>query len=416
MITESDLEFVIADQRANFLSKPIGVLRHITMDNFINSSQIVVISGVRRCGKSTLLRQFAQRMGNECVYANFDDERLLHFEVADFSTLLMVWHKQTSCKTVIMDEIQNIPSWQRFVRRIHDEGYKVFISGSNAKLLSGELGTHLSGRYKQLTLTPFSFAEYLDLLALPVQKTTINLAAVSKAFDHYLLNGGFPLYCQTNDHDVLSTLYENILFKDILFRYAIQERRSFRSLAYYALSNIGKEFSYRNITNILGIKSDTSTKNYLAFMEEAYLLFQVPKYDHSLKKQYVSNKKLYSIDNGLSGSVAFRISQDRGRLLENLVYIELFRRGYQLFYHKQQKECDFVCIKQHRIDHLIQVCDDITPENTSREVDGLLEAMNAYNLSKGIILTRGKPQSIALAQTGKHVTVINIIDWLLEKA
>ncbi|MCX6308922.1 MAG: ATP-binding protein, partial [Bacteroidia bacterium] len=330
MISEQDLEFVVSDQRESFISKPQGVLRHLDMNLYLNNEQIVVVSGIRRCGKSTLLRQFAHRLENDFLYANFDDERLLHFEVSDFSALLILWHKQSNSRNVIMDEIQNIPQWERFVRRIHDEGYKVFLSGSNSKLLSGELGTHLSGRYKQLSLFPFSFAEYLDFASIPIKKTTQAQAAVSKAFDDYLLHGGFPLYCLSKDEELLSTLYENILYKDILFRYAIQEKKAFRELAYYAVSNTGKEFSYRNISRLLGIKSDTSTKNYLSYMEEAFLLFQTPKYDYSLKKQYVSNKKIYCIDNGLSNRVAFRFSQDSGRLLENLVFIELLRRGFQV--------------------------------------------------------------------------------------
>jgi uncharacterized protein len=413
MINDQDLEYVINDQREAFISKPQGVLRHLDRSLYLNSKQIVIVSGIRRCGKSTLLRQFANLLGNDFVYANFDDERLLHFEVSDFSTLLTLWHKQSTSRNVIVDEIQNIPQWERFIRRIHDEGYKVFLSGSNSKLLSGELGTHLSGRYKQLSLYPFSFAEYLDFAGISIKKTTPARAAVSKAFDEYLLHGGFPLYCLSKDEELLSTLYENILYKDILFRYAIQEKKAFRELAYYAVSNTGKEFSYRNISRLLGIKSDTSTKNYLSYMEEAFLLFQTPKYDYSLKKQYVSNKKIYCIDNGLSNRVAFRFSQDSGRLLENMVFIELRRRGYQVYFHKQQKECDFVCLRNSTVVSLIQVCKSLTPENRTRETEGLREAMNTYRLPEGTLLTRGKPETISLSETGQNIQVVNIIDWLL---
>ena len=413
MINEQELNFIVNDQREAFIAKQQGVLRHLDMSLYLNSEQIVIVSGIRRCGKSTLLRQFAHRLGDDFVYANFDDERLLHFEVSDFSALLTLWHKQNSSRNVIMDEIQNIPQWERFVRRIHDEGYKVFLSGSNSKLLSGELGTHLSGRYKQLSLYPFSFAEYLDFAGILVKKTTLAQAAISKAFDDYLLHGGFPLYCLSKDEELLTTLYENILYKDILFRYAIQEKKAFRELAYYAISNIGKEFSYRNISRLLGIKSDTSTKNYLSYMEEAFLLFQTPKYDYSLKKQYVSNKKIYCIDNGLSNRVAFRFSQDSGRLLENLVFIELLRRGYQVYFHKQQRECDFVCLQNNTVVSLIQVCDSLTPENRKRETEGLLEAMNTYRLIQGTLLTRGKPETISLPETEQTIQIINVIDWLL---
>jgi hypothetical protein len=413
MINEYDLDFVVSDQRELFSSRSPGIFRQIDFDLYLNSEQIVIVSGIRRCGKSTLLRQFADRLGNDFVYVNFDDERLLHFEVSDFSTLLTLWHKQNASRNVIIDEIQNISKWERFVRRIHDEGYKIFLSGSNSKLLSGELGTHLTGRYKQIELYPFSFAEYLDFAGIAVKKTTVSRAAVSKAFDEYLPHGGFPLYCLTKDEEILATLYENILYKDILFRYAIQEKKAFRELAHYAISNIGKEFSYRNISRLLGIKSDTSTKNYISYMEASFLLFQVPKYDYSLKKQYVSNKKIYCIDNGLSSRVAFRFSQDSGRLLENMVFIELRRRGYQVYFHKKMKECDFVCLQHNQIINVIQVCEFLTPENYARETEGLLEAMVTYHLSEGTILTRGKSEIISLPASAQSIRVINIIDWLL---
>lgn len=413
MMNQSDLEFVVSDQRDMFLSRPPGVFRQIDFDLYLNNEQIVIVSGIRRCGKSTLLRQFADRLGNDFVYVNFDDERLLHFEMSDFSSLLTLWHKQNASRNVIMDEIQNIPQWERFVRRIHDEGYKVFLSGSNSKLLSGELGTHLTGRYKEIALYPFSFAEYLDFAGIAVKKTTASRAAVNRAFDDYLRHGGFPLYCRTKDEEILATLYENILYKDILFRYAIQEKKAFRELAHYAISNIGKEFSYRNISRLLGIKSDTSTKNYISYMEASFLLFQVLKYDYSLKKQYVSNKKIYCIDNGLSSRVAFRFSQDSGRLLENMVYIELRRRGYQVYFHKKMKECDFVCLRHHQILCVIQVCEYLTLENRARETEGLLEAMNTYHLSEGTVLTRGKPEMIPLSGQEQSIRVVNVIDWLL---
>lgn len=413
MINEYDLDFVVSDQREVFLSRSPGILRKIDFDLYLNSEQIVIVSGIRRCGKSTLLRQFADRLGHDFVYINFDDERLLHFEVSDFSILLTLWHKQNASRNIIIDEIQNIPKWERFVRRIHDEGYKVFLSGSNSKLLSGELGTHLTGRYKEIGLYPFSFAEYLDFAGIAVKKTTASRAAVSRAFDEYLLNGGFPLYCLTKDEEILATLYENILYKDILFRYTIQEKKAFRELAHYLISNIGKEFSYRNISRLLDIKSDTSTKNYISYMEASFLLFWVPKYDYSLKKQYVSNKKIYCIDNGLSSIVAFRFSQDSGRLLENMVFIELRRRGYQVYFHKKMKECDFVCLLHNQIISVIQVCEFLTPENRSRETEGLMEAMDTYRLSEGTILTRGKPEIIPFPGQGHSIRVFNIIDWLL---
>lgn len=283
------------------------------------------MSSIRRCGKSTLLRQFADRLGNDFVYVNFYDEQLFHFEVSDFPTLQTLWHKQNASRNVIMDKIQNILKWECLVWRIHDEGYKVFISGLNSKLLSGGLGTHLTEHYKEIELYSFLFSEHLDFLGIVVKKTTASRAVVNKASADYLSHGEFPLYCLIKDVEILGIFYKNILYKDILFRYAIQGKKAFPELAHYVISNVGKEFSYRNIFRLLGIKSDTSTENCISYMEASFLIFQVPKHDYSFKKQYVSNKKIYCIDNGLSTRVASLFSQDGGRLLGNMVFIELHR-------------------------------------------------------------------------------------------
>jgi predicted AAA+ superfamily ATPase len=409
----STLEMVVFEQKELFSKANITVPRSINYDEYIKTEQIVVISGVRRAGKSTLLQQFSSYY-DDYRYLNFDDERLIRFEVDDFSNLMMLWQKQGDFNTIFLDEIQNVQQWERFVRRIFNEGYKIFITGSNSKLLSGELGTHLTGRHKTIELFPFSYAELLKMKNIDpnVVKTTAQKAALLAAFDTYLYGGGFPYYCKTGEKDFLTLLYDNILYKDVLFRFAIREKRTFRELANFALSNMGKEFSYEKIAKTLNIKSNTTVKNYLDHMEEAHLIFTLPKYDFSLKRQYTSNKKIYVIDNGLRNNVVFYVSEDKGRLLENIVFLELRRRGGTIFFHKDKKECDFVVQRGTKITEAVQVCFELNETNKEQEYNGLFEAMTYYHLEKGVIVTQN--QKFVYEQDNKQICIIPAYEFLTD--
>ena len=407
----STLETVVFEQKEFFSKEDTSIPRIVDFNEYIKTEQITIISGVRRSGKSTLLRQFASYF-KEYRYLNFDDERLVRFEVDDFANLMLLWQKQGNFNTIFLDEIQNVPQWERFVRRIFNEGYKVFITGSNSKLLSGELGTHLTGRHKTIELFPFSFVETLILKKIDHNHvvSTSQKAALLAAFDEYLLEGGFPYYCKTREKDFLILLYENILYKDVLFRFAIREKRTFRELANFALSNMGKEFSYENVAKTLNVKSNTTVKNYLDNMEEAYLIFTLSKYDFSLKKQYTSNKKIYVIDNGMRNNVAFYFSEDKGRLLENIVFLELKRRGGDIYFHKDKKECDFVVHRGTQITEAIQVCFELNDSNKERELNGLLEAMDYYDLKTGIIVTQNQKQVYEL--NNRQINILPAYEFL----
>jgi predicted AAA+ superfamily ATPase len=417
MVNLSTLEIVVNEQHARFKRQDLSVPREIDYEACLKTELVVVITGIRRSGKSTLLRQFAAKDKNFC-YLNFDDERLIGFDVSDFAILMLLWQKQGNFKTIYLDEVQNVPQWERFVRRVHDEGYKVFVTGSNSKLLSSELGTHLTGRYRQIELFPFSFREYLQLCKVSTKNiaTTTKQAKILHAFDAYLLHGGFPYYCKTKERSFLTMLYDNILYKDVLFRFAIREKRAFRELANYAMTNITKEFSYESLAKNLQLKSSTTVKDYLSNMEEAYMLCMLSKYDFSLKKQHVSNKKLYAIDNGLRNIVAFSFSGDSGRLLENAVFIELKRRnnGNELYFHRDKRECDFIVRSGASIVQVVQVCEQLTPENRQREVDGLLEALERYKLPRGAIIT--KDTELTEKHGKKHVDVVPAWKWFLDNS
>ena len=347
------------------------------------------------------------------LYINFDDDRLMDFTVADFPTLMLVFEKTTpGVKTLFIDEIQNVLGWERFIRRIHDEGYKVFLTGSNANLLSQELGTRLTGRHTTITLFPFSFKEVLQFRSMRTDRITgKNKAAILAEFDRYLAGGGFPEYLKSGDPEYLKRIYDDILYRDIVSRFGIREVKGFRQLAHYLVTNTANPATYNALKKTLGFKSVVSVRDYVGFLEQAYLIIEVFRHDFSLKKQYVSDKKLYCIDTGLRNAVAFRFSDDRGRLLENLVLIELLRRNKSVYFFKNPKECDFITEERGTITGAIQVCYELTQENRDRELGGLMSAMQVHGLEEGLILTYLQEETIT--QDGSLIQLLPAWKWLI---
>jgi len=415
MIPVSQLEEVTRSQKEVFLSRDPGIPRTIDVAQYTKTGQIVAISGIRRCGKSTLLRQIAQQY-DAFHYINFDDERLIDFTTDDFSSLVLILEKIfPSLRVLFIDEIQNVAGWERFVRRIHDEGWKVFLTGSNANLLSAELGTHLTGRYVKITLFPFSFQEALAFRDIPAgEMTETTRAAVLSAFDRYLVEGGFPEYLKFKDPEYLKRTYEDILFRDIIGRAGIREVKPFRQLARYIFTNVANRASYQALKKTLNFKSAASVRDYVGYLEEAYLVFEIFRYDCSLKKQYVSDKKLYCIDTGMRNAVAFRFSGDTGRLFENLVFIELLRRNLSVYYFRQKHECDFVIEDRGVITAAIQVCFELNEENRSRELAGLTEAMETLSVENGMVLTCCQEETLTI--DGRKIRIVPAWKWLLGSA
>lgn len=416
MLPSTFLEDLVIDQQAVFLTREPGLTRKVDFERYRAHGRIVVVSGVRRCGKSTLLRQFAETY-EKFHYINFDDERLINFRVEDFATLMVIFEKiHPGVRVLFIDEIQNVDSWERYVRRVHDEGYKIFLTGSNAKLLSSELATHLTGRYDLLELYPFSFTEYLAFNKVDCgQLTTAKKAEICKKFDEYLESGGFPEYLAGGDFEYLQRIYEDILFRDIIARYGIREVQSFRQLAQHVITNIARDTSYRSLTGVLGIKSSMSIKNWIGFLQEAYLVFELYKFDHSLKKQYVSSKKIYAIDNGLRNAISLSFSPDSGRLLENLVYLELRRRYRELFFFRGQHECDFIVMQKNRPALAVQVCHTLTKENLDRELEGLHEAMDLLVVKEGLVLTYDQDE-LATGVDDLRIEVKPVWRWLIQRS
>lgn len=410
------LKTVIADQEYYFEQAKESVERGFPA-NFCTSPEIVIITGIRRCGKSTLLQQIRTRQAEKDYYINFDDERLVRFKVDDFQLLLEVFYELFGeQKTFYFDEIQNVDQWERFVRRLHDTGNKVYITGSNARMLSRELGTHLTGRYLSHELYPFSFKEFIllknpSLLNQNPYRTSVK-AEILSHFHDYFNNGGFPNFIKTGDELALKTLFENILYRDIMVRNNITNEKEIRELVSYIAGNYARLSTNSELAGIIGVKNASTVKKYIGFLADSYLVFQTSKYDYSVSKQILNPKKSYFIDNGLVKRVGFSFSDNLGHLLENLVFIELLRRGGKIYYYSKKQECDFLLVENNTITSAIQVCYAFPSGKVrKREIDGLLEAMNAYNLQSGLIITDSTEEEIM--NDGKKITILPAWKWLL---
>ncbi|MBW6462287.1 MAG: ATP-binding protein [DPANN group archaeon] len=389
-----------------------------TICNYEQDKFILIISGIRRCGKSTLMEDIRKKYHAQSYYVNFDDERFINFNVDDFKIMHEVLIElYDEIDIFFFDEIQNINGWERFVRRLHDADKKIYITGSNASMLSRELGTHLTGRNINFTLYPFSFKEFLNFKNYQVKTdkmiTGIDKSNIKRYFNEFIEKGGFPEFVKTEKVEYLKALYENILYRDIITRYNLKNEKALKEIIYFISSNIGKEVSFNNLKNMTGLTSATTIKEYIEYMENSYLTFLVPRFDISLKKQIYANKKIYLIDTALANVLGFRTSRDYGRILENVVFLELKRRNKEIYYHKRKKECDFVIRDGRYITMAIQVTQNMDDENTkNREIDGLLDAMNSYDLNEGLILTEDEEKEIKI--NTKTITIKPIWKWLLE--
>ncbi|RLD86004.1 MAG: ATP-binding protein [Bacteroidetes bacterium] len=408
---------IFFDQKETFNAKKGLIDRAIDLSPYINTSQIVVITGVRRCGKSSLLFLLKQKMqlnDNAFCYFNFDDERIGN--KPELLEQIDNLHKELYNKDAVLffDEIQNINGWEKFINRLYEQGRKIFITGSNASLLSSEISTTLTGRNKTLELFPFSFKEYLNFIKLEFNLKTLSAntkVRLTGAFDTYLKSGGFPMVIRENDPELLDNYFKDILYRDIIARYRISQVDEIKQLGLYFFSNIAKIFSYSTLQKITGIKSLSTVKNYLDYFSMSYLFFYLRKFDYSVKKQILNSRKVYSVDHGFANRLGFNFSKNRGRILENMVLIELLRNNKEVFYHSGKKECDFVVRQGLQITEAIQVAYHLNKENVEREVTGLLEAMEKFNLKKGLILTYDT--DIDAAEIPETIKIIPVWKWLL---
>ncbi|MFA5797602.1 MAG: ATP-binding protein [Candidatus Woesearchaeota archaeon] len=414
---------VLFNQQKEFLDKNDIIARELEVKavRLLKTKMPLIITGVRRCGKSTLLKLIKNNLGlkdTEILYVNFNDERLANFSTEDFQKILdyMQENKYPKNSLILLDEIQETTEWEKWVDRIKDM-HQLIITGSNSKLLSSELATVLTGRTLSIRLYPFSFKEYLKAKNVNITSWGLDSEVqnnIRNELKNYLELGGFPKRVLTNERTVLVDLYENIVYRDILSRFGNKQTKNIKEILQYILSNNSKQISTRTLSEISKIKNLATIKKILDTLEGAFLIFTLTKYDYSMQKQIQNPKKVYCIDNGIITTNGFRFSENKGQLLENMIFVELKRRDKEIYYYSDKNECDFVSKEGIKITHAIQVCYDLNDNNKDREIKGLIEAMIKFDLKEGVIITFDQEDSFV--KDKKNIKVIPVWKWLLENS
>ena len=413
------LQEILIDQKEVFRNKTGIIKRDLPLDDYLNTGQVVVITGVRRCGKSSLLFLIKEALGlseSEYCYCNFDDERIAFYPALlnDIYTLHLEMYRTEP--VFFFDEIQEVAGWEKFVNRMYEQDRKIFITGSNATMLSSEISSSLTGRNKVLELFPFSFSEYLrmeDKSYITERLSVKQRALLLNDLNSYLETGGFPLVVKEKDAEIAHALFQDILYRDIVVRYKLSNVEEVRQIALYLASNTGKLFSYATLQTVSGLKSLSSVKNYLQYFEASFLFYYLKKFDYSVKKQIMNSRKVYAVDNAIPNRLGFRFTENKGRLLENVVFIELQRRGCELYYSSEKYECDFLVKENLHITEAIQVTYALNEDNFTREMCGLTEAMHKFNIPKGtLIVVDDNKYPVELP---RGVTVVPAYEWLLIK-
>lgn len=417
MIPKDILRSIVIQQRDRILAEEELVEREILVEimRWIKDPRILILTGVRRCGKSTVLKQIIKVTDHYC-YVNFEDERFLSFKAEEFEMLNEVLTEVYGPpETYFFDEVQNVERFELFVRRLHDQGRKVILTGSNATMLSKELGTRLTGRYKTFDVFPFSFREYLKLNKIRADENwlyrTETKVEMIKSFEGYMLNGGMPEYLKNKDIDYVRTVLDNILFRDIIVRYDLKDERHIRELVNMLATNIATNFTYNSLKNVLGLSNSQTVKNYIMHLQDSFLFFEVQRFSYSLKQQIKAPKKIYVVDSAFYQVCGMHPFPNRGRLLENLAYIHLRRMGKKVFYHMKERECDFIVMEDNRAVEAIQVCMELNDDTRARELDGLRSAMDWLGISEGRVLTMDQSEEIMLGS--KRIIVEPVMQWML---
>lgn len=411
---------------------PAAIRREAEPVDLENLSEILAIVGPRRSGKTFFMYQLIRDLWDrsakkeEVLFVDFDDYRLENFKAEDVEAILVAFHQLTGGypRFIFFDEVQRLPGWSRVLRTLHNQRrYRIVISGSNAGLLSREISSELRGRWRDHLLLPFSFREYLRFKNISYSEKIFLTPArgtILQAFDTYLTDGGFPEVLKKESRaekrQLFQSYYKTIFYRDILERYNIKAKYILEAVMTYCLNIHGDLFSvsafekYLKGQDLPGSKKTIS--NYIRYLEEAFFILAYEKFSYSPRKRVMNPEKVYLLDNGFS-FLATDFSENKGKWLENIVAIELFRRQEETYYYKNRQECDFIVKRGTKPDMAIQVCWEMTPKNQERECRGLMEAKESLKIREGIMLTYGEEREVEFR--GHSIPLLPVWKWLLIK-
>ena len=386
------------------------------MDLLLNSHLIKLITGPRRVGKST--QALLMLRNRNFAYLNFDSQQLLDAWDADL-VMRMLDDVYPGYEYLLLDEVQNLEAWDLWVSELYRLGKNLVITGSNAKMLSSEMATALTGKYLKVEMLPFSLEEFFDWNKLDLSMLSPGQQADASALmDDYLRNGGYPEVVASRQltRTYLDTLFDSIVWKDVAKRHSVRNVTDLNDLALYLVSNFCNPVSANELTEELGFSSVNTTKKFMDYLHEPYLFYYLPRYNNKLKVMKKAPRKVYVVDNGFVAAKAFSLSDNLGCLLENQVFVELLRQGYDtdktMFYYRSRndKEVDFVLRKGTHIEQLVQVYYDMSsPKTEKREVDSLIECAEELNCSNLVIVTNNEERIIE--KDGFRIDVVPVAKW-----
>ncbi|MGB9498189.1 MAG: ATP-binding protein [Dissulfuribacterales bacterium] len=405
---------------------------------YLSQREIIILTGVRRSGKSSLMRLICADLiekksipERNILYLNFEDERLVSFTVSDFEPLYETFIElddPQGRKFLFLDEIQNVAGWEKWLNRLYEfEDVKIFVTGSNASLLSSETAGALTGRNRQVVTWPFSFREFLMMRGCSYNEKTLyqreKRAEIKRQLQKYMELGGFPEVLKTGDVTLLEQYYRDILYRDVLSRHTIKNIKEIKELALYLASNPATIQSYKNMRNLIGVRSVNTVKSYLAALHDVYLFFFTDIFDYSIKRQIYNPSKVYSVDTALAGAISFQFSKNQGHLYENMVFLELKRRYKEIYYGRSRKgkEVDFILKKGLQVMEAIQVSVTLADEKTlQREIQSMLEVCEEIQKScttahaQNIKMTIITEDEVKFIETERgNVSVIPLWKWLI---
>jgi len=397
---------------------------------YIDTRQVIAIAGVRRCGKSTTVKQLINFLISDknvnpknILFLNLESTLLNEFKsnpdnLRKIYEEYLVLVKPKGKIYIFLDEAQFFADWQVFVKELYEKGgVKFFITGSNSQLLSAEMATLLSGRSIIKKIYPFDFQEMAQIKEIDFGKKVEiieNELKFKRLFSGYLKYGGFPeIFLEKEKeirNEILANYYKNILYNDIIPRFGVKNTKEIESLLLYLFSNIGQRYSYNSLSKSFSV-IDKTIKEYIGFFEKSFLLFEISNYQYSLKKQENYPKKVYAIDNGFIKISSFSFSENYGRFLENTVFLNLQKKEGKVYYYQGNNECDFIIERGKKVVEAIQVSKELNSRNEKREISGLLEAMKEFNLKEGLVITENQEEEKMI--DGKKIKIIPVWKWLL---
>ena len=423
----------------NFWEKEIatGIPRQDYLDKikrFLPTDEVVALTGVRRCGKSTILLQALTELfkakvpRTNTLYVNFEDPKFyssLNIELLDSIWQAYIDYLKPRGKIyLVLDEVQKVKGWEHWVRSMYDRkvNVKIFVTGSNSELLSPEFATILTGRHLQLPVTPLNFREFLRFKGMTVESSELwsvkNRSKLLNFSLEYLVTGGFPKVVLTEDEslrkELLSQYFNDILTKDIVERYKVRDVSKLRNLALFYSTNFTRGYSFNKVKNVADFSlSLDSVHRFSHYMENAFLLYFLQRFSYSIKNQMQAQRKVYLVDNGIHSAVAFKFSEDKDKLLENAVYQILRSANREVYYYSEKREVDFVCKQGLKVKELYNVCYSLDDKETLlRETAALIEGMKYFKLKESsLIIAEGNKRQIS--EQGFTISIVPFYKWAL---